>query len=833
MKKSFVFSISLFILSSATVIAQTNIADARSGSIGATVTVKGIVTNGSELGPIRYLQDNSAGIAVYSSSLSNTKRGDSISVTGALSDYNQLLEISPVTNFTVISSGNNLPVPVVLTPSQLSDNYEAQLVRIEHAVFADAGKTFTGKTNYNFIANGQDGEIRISDNASPLVGKVIPSGEVTITGALGQYFSTYQVLPRDENDVVASSSINLTTPVTVGSITTTGFVMSWGTDVTGTSELKYGNTPALELGSLPSSGNGTTHTYAITGRTASEILYIRAFSVNGSDTAKSTVGTYITASNSTGNIKTYFNRTVDPTVSTGTDAIQLDHAIDDTLIKYIERAQETIDFTIYNFNNSGITNISAALNAAYSRGVVIRVIYDSDQGNLGIAELNAGIGKLADPIQGYPTYGIMHNKFLIFDAKSTDPNLPIVWTGSTNLTDGQINTDANNVIIIQDQSLAKNYTLEFEEMFGSTGPQPDLANSKFGPDKTDNTAHEFMIGGHRVESYFSPSDGTNSKILASINSADQDLSVAAMLITRNELGYAIRDRVNAGVTGKVLVNSDSDPSMATVKATLESALGTNFRKTGESGIMHHKYLIVDNSAPASDPLVLTGSHNWSSSAEYRNDENTLIVHDATVVNQYYQEFTSRFNNGQLIVDAPDCVADYVNISQGDSVIYEVVANDHIPGPISLTISSQPNHGIASVPDASNIKYVPDASFAGLDTITYKVCLSASPDLCDSTWMVVWVQEPNGINPNTTRSVWNIYPNPVFDRFTLTTEQSEAMEISIKIFDLSGKLLKSYAPEITSGSSNYTFDVSDLTNGVYLVKFSTANETGIKKLVIRR
>ena len=61
-----------------------------------------------------------------------------------------------------------------------------------------------------------------------------------------------------------------------------------------------------------------------------------------------------------------------------------------------------------------------------------------------------------------------------------------------------------------------------------------------------------------------------------------------------------------------------------------------------SGIMHHKFLVVDNFNSNSDPLVLTGSHNWSNSAETKNDENTLIVHDANIANQYFQAFADLY-----------------------------------------------------------------------------------------------------------------------------------------------------------------------------------------------
>jgi len=70
--------------------AQTDIADARTFALGSTVTVTGIVTSGSELGVIRYIQDGSAGIACYPGTGSITftpDRGDSITVTGTLKDF--------------------------------------------------------------------------------------------------------------------------------------------------------------------------------------------------------------------------------------------------------------------------------------------------------------------------------------------------------------------------------------------------------------------------------------------------------------------------------------------------------------------------------------------------------------------------------------------------------------------------------------------------------------------------------------------------------------------------------------------------------------------------
>jgi phosphatidylserine/phosphatidylglycerophosphate/cardiolipin synthase-like enzyme len=48
--------------------------------------------------------------------------------------------------------------------------------------------------------------------------------------------------------------------------------------------------------------------------------------------------------------------------------------------------------------------------------------------------------------------------------------------------------------------------------------------------------------------------------------------------------------------------------------------------------MHHKFMIVDGE------LVVTGSYNWSTAAEDRNDENFVVIRDKEVVDRFTQEF---------------------------------------------------------------------------------------------------------------------------------------------------------------------------------------------------
>ncbi|WP_162128221.1 phospholipase D-like domain-containing protein [Flavobacterium phycosphaerae] len=369
-----------------------------------------------------------------------------------------------------------------------------------------------------------------------------------------------------------------------------------------------------------------------------------------------TQSTYLASpSASTGAINVYFNHVVNTSYSQVQPAVNLADSLDDMLINYINACQNTLDIAIYNsYSPSGATGIAGAINAAYNRGVQVRVIYDGSTSSVMIPLLNSGIPVLASPTSS--SYGIMHNKFVIFDANSSDPNKPYVWTGSTNWTSVQIDgPDRNSVIAIQDQALALGYKIEFEEMWGSSTMTPDLVLSEFGPYKIDNTPHTYIIGGKTVNSYFSPSDNVNAKIIAAINSANSDINIATMVLTRSDISNSLISKYNGGLTNINIVTDTQNPTGNQFDNLQANLAANHVVKFTNSGIMHHKFMVVDNFNSTSDPLVLVGSHNWSSSAENKNDENTLIVHDLNIANQYYQAFAFLYVDagGQITLANPE------------------------------------------------------------------------------------------------------------------------------------------------------------------------------------
>ena len=245
--------------------------------------------------------------------------------------------------------------------------------------------------------------------------------------------------------------------------------------------------------------------------------------------------------------------------------------------------------------------------------------------------------------------GIMHNKFIVIDPDDVDNAW--VWTGSMNWTDNNLYNDYNNIIIFQDQSVARGYRLEFEEMWGGSGPNPGVANGVFGAAKSANTPTEYVLGSNniRVESYFSPTDNANGAIIRSMQTTDANLDYAVLAFTRQDIADAIiaeDDLFLVLVRG--IIEQTSDP--ASEFGYLQTA-GQDVRShEGITYDVHHKYLIVDHSSLDSDPLVLTGSHNWSSAAQTTNDENTVIVHDARVANLYLQEFMNLWGTEPVSVE---------------------------------------------------------------------------------------------------------------------------------------------------------------------------------------
>lgn len=642
---------------------QIPIGDARNMNLGEEVTIEGIATNGSELGIIRYLQDSSGAVAVYPGTGSvgdfpgEVNRGDLVQVRGTLKEYNGLIEVDPVLSYTIISSNNDLPEPMVGTPSALNEENEAVLYTIQDIKFSDGGNLF-GVGNFSFTSGSEEGEIYVRTN-HPLIGTEIPLATVDVTGIVSQFNSIYQLLPRGVEDFVIKDNFFLTAAPKQSNISKSGFDVSWETNTEGNSIVRYGTTTALGE-EIVVSESVTNHAVSLTDLEAGEFYYVQVLSENGSATVTSPILYYSTESNSSGEVRVYFNHEVDGIVSNGAYANGYTGLVaENAIIELIENANSTIDVAMYNNNRDRIVN---ALTAAHERGVVVRYIADQETASLA----------LVDPeppffvVRGNND-GLMHNKFYVVDAESVDD--AYVVSGSMNMTDNNIVTDYNNMVVIQDQALAKAYTMEFEEMWGSSEDSPGIFTIKFGSSKTDNTPHNFVINGMDVEQYFSPSDKTTLAISRQIALADNDLQFALLTFTNNELGTAVANAFNRNVDIRGILDTNGD--QGSEYNFLANTVGVNVILDNTTKSTHHKYCIIDAYDTSSDPLVVTGSHNWSGGAETRNDENTILFHSDVIANIYMQEFEARWCEATA---GSNCTTATTLVDKLDGVEYTIYPN---------------------------------------------------------------------------------------------------------------------------------------------------------------
>ncbi len=79
---------------------------------------------------------------------------------------------------------------------------------------------------------------------------------------------------------------------------------------------------------------------------------------------------------------------------------------------------------------------------------------------------------------------------------------------------------------------------------------------------------------------------------------------------------------------------------------------------------------------------------------------------------------------------------------------------------------------------------------------------------------------------------NLYPNPANGWVTLALEDTQAQEVDIVVFDMSGRLAARF-PHSDMSTGAVTLDLSAQTSGIYLVKIVIGNQVVAKKLAINR
>lgn len=105
-----------------------------------------------------------------------------------------------------------------------------------------------------------------------------------------------------------------------------------------------------------------------------------------------------------------------------------------------------------------------------------------------------------------------------------------------------------------------------------------------------------------------------------------------------------------------------------------------------------------------------------------------------------------------------------------------------------------------------------------------------PGICRGNSFLIRKNSSAGIYANNFSSTTpEIYPNPAIDIITLNINNSNFEDLTIKIYNITGTLLK--VEKLTQNQRQ--INVEDLSNGIYLIKIESNYLTGSQKLIIQR
>lgn len=125
-----------------------------------------------------------------------------------------------------------------------------------------------------------------------------------------------------------------------------------------------------------------------------------------------------------------------------------------------------------------------------------------------------------------------------------------------------------------------------------------------------------------------------SEITPLLHKAKGEVLVAMAWFTSNELFQELLDCINRGVNVElVLLDNASNFMYYAPDFNLFIKAGGIMRIAKvENGFMHHKFCVIDSD------IVITGSYNWTYSAETKNIENIVMTDNKVVVTQFRNEF---------------------------------------------------------------------------------------------------------------------------------------------------------------------------------------------------
>jgi phosphatidylserine/phosphatidylglycerophosphate/cardiolipin synthase-like enzyme len=352
----------------------------------------------------------------------------------------------------------------------------------------------------------------------------------------------------------------------------------------------------------------------------------------------------------------------------------LARGLDEALLGFLKQAKDknySLHAAVYEFQKP---ELLAGLKAAKERKVDVQVVYhhrckqvkghndpkDKTASKNDAAIKKAGIGKLCTPRNADPQGAIMHDKFVVLLRKVGKELVPqAVWTGSTNWTDGGIYGQLNVGHAVADTNLAQAY----ESCFQNLRADDDAKSLKMKLARLTPVPYPLPKNAG-IWPVFSPQSKTtmlqvytdictNAKCLLVCAPFALFPSISSALAKKcpGTLRYLLIDTKKALGTEGVTIQEGVPQDTIAVATTLASplhdfqgALLEGKESFLHAGIhIHAKIILADPFGD--DPILVTGSANYSKNSTTVNDSNSLVIRgDTAVADIYATEFMRMFEH---------------------------------------------------------------------------------------------------------------------------------------------------------------------------------------------
>lgn len=126
-----------------------------------------------------------------------------------------------------------------------------------------------------------------------------------------------------------------------------------------------------------------------------------------------------------------------------------------------------------------------------------------------------------------------------------------------------------------------------------------------------------------IQVAFPPEENANGLIVQALREAKKTVLVQAFSFTSNEISFALIEAKRRGVDVRMIVDGEQVAKLENNRVGLVAKAGIPVWLDEQHQSAHNKIMVID--ADTHDPIVVTGSMNFTYSGQFKNAENLLIL----------------------------------------------------------------------------------------------------------------------------------------------------------------------------------------------------------------